>query len=68
MGTQALMEQRYFNDLSVSMHRLLYKEFLSTVIKYRKPKMYSNRYQGNKRLTIVRGSGDNPYLKKGDRD
>ena len=37
MGTQALMEQRCFNDLSVSIYRLLYKEFLSTMIKIRKP-------------------------------
>ena len=27
MGTQALMEQRCFNDLSVSIYRLLYKKF-----------------------------------------
>ena len=26
-GTQALMEQRCFNDLSVSIYRLLYKKF-----------------------------------------
>ena len=31
------MEQGCFNDLSVSIHRLLYKEFLSTMIKIRKP-------------------------------
>ena len=31
------MEQRCFNDLSVSIYRLLYKEFLSTIIKIRKP-------------------------------
>ena len=37
MGTQALMEQRCFNDLSVSIYRLLYKKFLSTMIKIRKP-------------------------------
>ena len=36
MGTQALMEQRCFNDLSVSIYRLLYKKFLSTMIKIRK--------------------------------
>ena len=35
-GTQALMEQRCFNDLSVSIYRLLYKKFLSTMIKIRK--------------------------------
>ena len=37
MGTQALMELRCFNALSVSIYRLLYKEFLSTMIKIRKP-------------------------------
>ena len=36
-GTQALMEQRCFNDLSVSIYRLLYKKFLSIMIKIRKP-------------------------------
>ena len=34
-GTQAVMEQRCINDLSVSIYRLLYKKFLS--IKIRKP-------------------------------
>ena len=38
-GTQALMEQRCFNDLSVSIYRLLYKKFLLTMIKIRKPKV-----------------------------
>ena len=37
-GTQALMEQRCFDDLSVSIYRLLYKKFLS-MIKIRKPNM-----------------------------
>ena len=36
-GTQALMEQRCSNDVSVSIYRLLYKKFLSTMIKIRKP-------------------------------
>ena len=35
--TQALMEQRCFNDLSVSIYRLVYKKFLLTMIKIRKP-------------------------------
>ena len=35
--TQALMEQRCFNDLSVSIYMLWYKKFLTTVIKIRKP-------------------------------
>ena len=45
-GTQALMEQRCFNDLSVSIYRLLYKKFLS--IKIRKPNVQqpSPREQG----------------------
>ena len=34
-GTQALMEQRCFNALSVTIYRLLYKKFL--LIKIRKP-------------------------------
>ena len=38
-GTQALMDQRCFNDLSVNIYRLLYKEFLSTMIKIRKSKV-----------------------------
>ena len=62
-GPKPLVEQWCFNDLSVSMYRLFYKEFLSTMITTRKP-TYSNRYQGNKRLTMVITSGDNPYLKK----
>ena len=33
------MEQKCFSDLSVSIYRLLYKEFLLTVIKIRKPKV-----------------------------
>ena len=34
--TYALMEQKCFSDLSVSIYRLLYKKFLLTVIKIRK--------------------------------
>ena len=36
-GTQALMEQRCFNDLSVSIYSLWCKKFLTTMIKMRKP-------------------------------
>ena len=36
-GTEALVEQRCFNDLSVSIYRLLHKKFLSIMIKIRKP-------------------------------
>ena len=66
-GTQALMEQRCFNDLSVSIYRLLYKKFLSTMIKIRKPNVQQPlpREQG---LIMVTRSGDNPHLKKEDRD
>ena len=35
-GIQALMEPRCFNDLSVRIYRLLYKNFLLTMIKIRK--------------------------------
>ena len=38
-GTQALMEQRCFNEFSVSIYRLWYKKFLLTMIKIRKPKV-----------------------------
>ena len=36
-GPKPLVEEGCFNDLSVSIYRLLYKEFLSTMIKIRKP-------------------------------
>ena len=67
MGTQALMEQRCFNDLSVSIYRLLYKKFLLTMIKIRKPNVQQPlpKEQG---MMMVTRSGNNPYLKKGDRD
>ena len=61
------MEQGYFNDLPVSIYRLLYKEFLLTMIKIRKPNV-QQPYQGDKGLTMVIRSGDNPYLKKEDQD
>ena len=43
-----LVEQGCFNDLSVSIYRLLYKEFLSKMIKIRKPKVQQplSREQG----------------------
>ena len=65
------MEQRCFNDLSVSIYRLLYKKFLSIMIKIRKPNVLlyvCNHYQGNKGLIMVTRSGDNLYLKKEDQD
>ena len=36
-GTEALVEQRCFNDLSVSIYRLLHKKFLLIMIMIRKP-------------------------------
>ena len=47
-GTHALMEQKCFRDLSVSIYRLLYKKFLSTMIKIRKPNVQQSvpREQG----------------------
>ena len=36
-GPKSLVEQGCFNDLSVGIYRLLYKDFLSTMIKIRKP-------------------------------
>ena len=47
-GPQALMEQKCFNDLSVSIYRLLYKEFLLTMIKIRQPNIQQplSREQG----------------------
>ena len=36
-GTQALMEQRCFDEFSVSIYKLWYKKFLTTMIKIRKP-------------------------------
>ena len=49
MGTQALMEQRCFNDLYVSIYRLWYKKFLLTMIKIRKP---------NVQITVTKGTRD----------
>ena len=61
------MEQRCFNDLSVSIYSLLYKKFLLMMIKIRKPNVQQplTREQG---LIMVTRSGDNPYVKKEDRD
>ena len=61
------MEQKCFNDLSVSIYRLLYKKFLLTMIKIRKPNV-QQPLPRDKGLIMVTRSGDNPYLKKEDRD
>ena len=62
--TQALMVQRCFN-ISVSIYRLLYKKFLSIMIKIRKPNV-QQLLPREKGLVKVTRSGDNPYLKKED--
>ena len=63
MGTQALMEQMCFNDLSMSIYRLLYKKFLSTMIQIRKPNVQQPlpREQGINNSHKVRKQS---YLKK----
>ena len=66
-GTEALVEQRCFNDLSVSVYRLLYKEFLSTMLKIRKANILQ-LLQGNKELAMVIRSEDNSYLKEEGHD
>ena len=64
-GTQALMEQRCFNDLSVSIYIYAVVQRISfDNDKRSENQMYSDLYQGNKELTMVTRSGDNPYLKK----
>ena len=66
-GTQALMDQRCFNDLSVSIYIYIYalvQRISFDNDKRSENQMYSNLYQGNKELTMVTRSGDNPYLKK----
>ena len=47
-GPKSLVEQGFFNGLSVNIYRLLYKEFLSTMIKIRKPNVQQplSRKQG----------------------
>ena len=67
LGTQALMEQMCFNDLSMSIYRLLYKKFLSTMIQIRKPNVQQPlpREQGINNSHKVRKQS---YLKKEDWD
>ena len=47
-GPKSPVEQRCFHDLSVGVYRLFYKEFLSTMIKIRKPNVQQplSRKQG----------------------
>ena len=60
-GAQALMEQGCFNDLCVSIYRLLRNFFDNN--KDQKTKQ-SNHYQENKELTLVIRSEENLYLKR----
>ena len=61
------MEQRCFNDFSMSIYRLQYKKLLSGMKEIRKPKVQQllAREQG---VMLVTRSGDNPYIKKGEGD
>ena len=55
-GPKFLVEQGCFNDLSVSIYRLLYKEFLSTMIKIKNPNIQQPlREQGINNGHKVRG-------------
>ena len=55
-GPKSLVEQGILNDLSVSIYRLLYKEFLLTMIKIRKPNVQQplSREQGTNNGQKVR--------------
>ena len=66
-GDLSLMKQWCFNDFSMSIYRLQYKKLLSGMIEIRKPNVEQllPREQG---VMLVTRSGDNPYLKKGERD
>ena len=61
------MEQRCFNDFSMSIYRLWYKKLLSGMIEIRKPNVQQPlpKDQG---VILVTRSGDDPYLKKGEQD
>ena len=64
-GARALMEQRCFNDFSMSIYRLWYKKLLLGMIDIRKPNVQqpSPREQG---VILVTRSEDSLYLKKGE--
>ena len=59
------MEQRCFNNFSMSIYRLWYEKLLSGKIEIRKPNVQQPlpREQG---VMLVTRSGDNPYLKKAE--
>ena len=61
------MEQRCFNDFSMSIYRLWYKKLLSGMIEIRKSNVQQPLLTEQGVMLITR-SGDNPYLKKGERD
>ena len=62
------MEQRCFNDFSMSIFRLWYKKLLSGMTEIRKTKRTATVTRGARGLMLVTRSGDNPYLKKGEQD
>ena len=64
-GPKPLVEEGCFNDISVSIYRPLYKEFLLSMIKIRQPNL-QQPLPRDKGLIMVPRSGDNPYLKKED--
>ena len=61
------MEQRCFNDFSMSVYGLWHKKLLLGMREIRKPNIQQPlpREQG---VMLVTRSGDNPYLKKGEQD
>lgn len=61
------MEQRCFNDFSMSIYRLQYKKLLSGMIEFSKPNILQ-RFPREQGVMLVTRSGDNPYLKKGEGD
>ena len=61
------MEQRCFHDFPMSIYRLWYKKLLSRMIESRKPNV-QQPLPREQRVMLVTRSGDNPYLKKGERD
>ena len=59
------MEQRCFNNFSMSIYRLWYEKLLLGMIEISKPNIQQPlpREQG---VMLVTRSGDNPYLKKAE--
>ena len=53
------MEQRCFNDFSLSIYRLWYKKLLSGIIEIRKPNVQQLSPREQEVMLVTR-SGDNP--------